>query len=117
MKRISLLLFAAAIAAPAGSPGPSGTGGDDGVATTCGNGVCDPNETSTSCPADCTAGSDGDQYTQALNSRVVDYNQALRIASLRLNGQLPSMADQATITNAPDDPSKKAGYTTLIQGY
>src|SRR5580704_9155597 len=115
MKRISLLI-AAAIAAPACSTGPSGTGGDD-VSTTCGNGVCDPDETATNCPADCTTGGSSDQYTQALNSRVVDYNQALRIASLRLNGQLPSMADQNTINAAPDDASKATAYATLITGY
>jgi len=116
MKRISLLLFAAAIAAPACSTGPSGTGGGDDVSTTCGNGTCDPNENSTSCPADCTT-TTGDQFTQALNNRVVDYNAALRTASLRLTGMLPSAADQATITNAPDDASKKAAYTTLITTY
>jgi hypothetical protein len=117
MKRISLLLFAAAIAAPACSTGPSGTGGGDDVSTTCGNGVCDPNETTDSCPADCTTGTGGDQFTQALNNRVTDYNLALRTASLRLTGMLPSATDQATITNAPDDASKKAAYTTLITTY
>ena len=116
MKRISLLLFAAAIAAPACSTGPSGTGGGDDVSTTCGNGTCDPNETTTSCPADCTS-TTGDQFTQALNNRVVDYNAALRTASLRLTGMLPSATDQATITSAPDDASKKAAYTTLITTY
>jgi hypothetical protein len=115
MKRISPLLFAAALAAPACSTGPSSTGGDD-VSTTCGNGVCDPNETSTTCPADCTTGT-GDQWTTDLNARVVDYNAALKTASLRLTGMLPSMADQATITNAPDDPSKKTAYENLITSY
>jgi hypothetical protein len=114
MKRISLLLFAAAIAAPACSTGGGGGGnGGDDVSTTCGNGVCDPNETSSNCPADCTDTS-GDQFTQALNNRVVDYNQALRIASLRLTGQLPSMADQAAINAAPDDASKATVYQNLI---
>ncbi len=117
MKRISLLLFAAAIAAPACSTGPSGTGGGDDVSTTCGNGVCDPNETDASCPADCTSSGSSDQFTQALNSRVIDYNQALRTAALRLTGQVPSMADQATITNAPDDASKQTAYQTLITTY
>ena len=116
MKRISLLLFAAAIAAPACSTGPSGTGGDD-VSTTCGNGVCDPDETQASCPADCTSSGSSDQFTQALNSRVIDYNQALRTAALRLTGQLPSMADQATITNAPDAASQATAYQTLITTY
>ena len=115
MKRISLLLFAAAIAAPACSTGPSSTGGGDDVSTTCGNGTCDPNETSTTCPADCSTG--GDQYTTELNNRVVDYNAALKTAALRLTGALPSMADQATITNAPDAASQKTAYQTLITSY
>src|SRR5258706_573046 len=72
MQRISVLLFAAALAAPACSTG-DGSGGDD-VSATCGNGVCDPNETNTTCPADCTTG--GDEWDQQLASRVVDFNAA-----------------------------------------
>jgi len=113
MQRISLLLFAAAIAAPACSTGDSG-GGDD-VSATCGNAVCDPNETSTTCPADCST--TGDEWDQQLNSRVVDYNSALRIASLRLTGSLPSMADINAVANAGDDAAKKPVYEALVQGY
>jgi hypothetical protein len=118
MKRISLLMFAAALAAPACSTGPSGGGtGDDSVDTTCGNGVCDGTENSTNCPQDCSAatGSDGsDAYSQALGARVVDYNMALRIASLRLTGELPSLADQKALA-ASSSPADE--YSTLIQGY
>jgi uncharacterized protein DUF1588 len=113
MKRISLLLFAAAFAVPACSTGDSG-GGDD-VSATCGNGVCDPNETSTNCPADCSSG--GDEWDQQLNSRVVDYNAALRIAALRLTGALPTMAEITQVSGAPDDASKKAAYEGLVQQY
>ena len=112
MQRISLLLFAAALAAPACSTGNSG--GDD-VSATCGNAVCDPNEDSTSCPADCTT--TGDEWDQQLNSRVVDYNAALRIAALRLTGALPTMAEINSIATAPDDASKKAAYEGLVQAY
>ena len=119
MKRISLLLFAAAFAAPACSTGPASTGDDDGVATTCGNGVCDPNETAATCPADCQAGSAADQWQAALNSRVIDYNAALRIASLRLTGMLPSQADQDSISNAgtPGSQAQQTAYNALITTY
>jgi hypothetical protein len=114
MQRISLLLFAAAtLAAPACSTG-DGSGGDD-VSATCGNGVCDPNETEATCPADCSAG--GDQWDQQLASRVVDYNAALRIASLRLTGMLPSMADINAVATAGDDAAKKPVYEGLVTGY
>ena len=112
MQRISLLLFAAAIAAPACSTG--GSGGDD-TSSTCGNAVCDPGETEATCPADCSA--TGDQWSQQLNARVVDYNAALKIASLRLTGTVPSMADINSVANAPDDPSKQAAYQALITQY
>ncbi len=113
MQRISVLLFAAALAAPACSTGDGSGGGDD--STTCGNGVCDTGETEASCPADCTQA--GDQWDQQLNSRVVDYNAALKIASLRLTGALPSMADINAVAQAPTDDAKKTAYANLINQY
>src|SRR4051812_31559262 len=113
MQRISVLLFAAALAAPACSTG-DGSGGDD-VSATCGNGVCDPNETNATCPADCTTG--GDQWDQQLNSRVVDYSAALRIAALRLTGALPSMTDINTVAQAGDTGAQKAAYEALVHTY
>ncbi len=112
MQRISLLLFAAAIAAPACSTG--GSGGDD-TSSTCGNAVCDPDETEASCPADCSAS--GDQWSQQLNARVVDYNAALKIASLRLTGTVPSMADINSIASLTDVTAQKAAYEALITQY
>ena len=114
MQRISVLLFAAALAAPACSTGDGGGGGDD-VSATCGNAVCDSGETEASCPADCSA--TGDQWDQQLNSRVTDYNAALRIASLRLTGALPSMADINAVATAPDDAAKKTAYVNLVTQY
>jgi len=111
MQRISVLLFAAALAAPACSTG-DGSGGDD-VSATCGNAVCDTGESEASCPADCS--STGDQWDQQLNNRVYDYNAALRIASLRLTGSLPTMADINAVAQAPDDAAKKAAYETLVK--
>jgi Protein of unknown function (DUF1588) len=113
MQRISVLLFAAALAAPACTTG--GSSGDDGTTATCGNGVCDSGETEASCPADCSQA--GDQWDQTLNSRVVDYNAALRIASMRLTGSLPSMADINSVANAPTDDAKKTAYVALINQY
>jgi len=113
MQRISVLLFAAALAAPACSTGDGG-GGDD-VSATCGNAVCDTGETEASCPADCSQA--GDQWDQQLNSRVTDYNAALRIASMRLTGTLPSMADINAVAQAPDDNAKRTAYTALVQQY
>jgi hypothetical protein len=52
-----------------------------------------------------------------LNSRTVDYNAALRIASMRLTGALPSMADINSVANAPSDDAKKVAYTALITQY
>src|SRR5450755_4853349 len=113
MQRISVLLFAAALAAPACTTG--GSSGDDGTTATCGNGVCDSGETEASCPADCSQA--GDQWDQTLNSRVVDYNAALRIASMRLTGALPSMADINSVANAATDDAKKTTYVALINQY
>ncbi len=98
MKRISFLLLATALTAPActGSVGDgTGSGGSDG--------------------------SDGsgsaDQYQQVLNSRVVDYNAALRIAALRLTGDLPTLAEINSIANAPDAATQATTYQGLIQQY
>jgi len=75
MKRISTLLLAAMSFAV---PACSSTGGDGG-----GSG----NTT-----ADAGAGS-GDEWDQALAERTYDYGAALRIAALRLTGDLPSMTE------------------------
>jgi hypothetical protein len=116
MKRISLVLLAAALAAPACSSSSGGGGGGSGSDSTCGNAVCDPGEDATSCPVDC-GGTNGDQWDQILGQRVVDYNAALRIASLRLTGKLPTMADIDSIKNAPDDAARATTYGNLIKTY
>lgn len=114
MQRISVLLFAAALAAPACSTGDSGDPGT-GTGGTCGDGVCQTGESEASCPTDCTAA--GDQWDQQLQSRTTDYNAALRIASLRLNGKLPTMADIAAVSGAPSDAAKKTAYVALVNQY
>ncbi len=98
MKRISALLLAAALAAPA----CSSDNGDDGM----GSG------------SDTGSGSNtGDEWDDLLGQRQVDYNAALRIAALRLTGNLPTMAEIDQVASAPDDAAKKAAYEGLVQAY
>jgi hypothetical protein len=115
MKRISHLLFAAAaIAAPACSSDSTGGPVDNGV--NCGNGVCDTasGETETSCPIDCAGSGSSDQWDQLLGQRQADYNAALRIASLRLTGHVPTMADMNSVATSADP---KTTYNGLITQY
>ncbi len=100
MKRISILLVAAAsCAVPACSNGVTSTGGgDDGSGSGSGSGS-------------------GDQWDQLLGQRQYDYNAALRIASLRLTGDIPTLAEIQSVANAPDDASKKTAYETLVKDY
>ena len=101
MKRISVLLMAAALAAPACSstmtpaPGP-GSGSDMGSGGSAGS---------------------GDMYDQLLGARKVDYNAALKTAALRLTGDLPSLAEINQIATAADDAAKKTAYESIIQDY
>lgn len=98
MKRISALLLAAAIAAPACS---SSDTGDDGTGSGDGSG----------------SSTTGDEWDQALGQREYDYNAALKIAALRLTGALPTMADINAVSSAPDMAAKKAAYEGLVQDY
>lgn len=99
MKRISILLLAASsFAVPACSNDVTQPGGDDGTGSGSGSGS-------------------QDEWAQILGSRVTDYNAALRIASLRLIGDLPAMTEINQIANAPDDASKKTAYETILRDY
>ena len=53
-------------------------------------------------------------YEEALQNREIDYPSALRIAALRLTGDLPSMQDQKDLQNAGD---AKSTYEALISMY
>ncbi|MDQ3338308.1 MAG: hypothetical protein M4D80_24340 [Myxococcota bacterium] len=92
MKRISILLMAAAFAVPACSS-DSSTGDD--------------------MPGDDTPGPT-DEWDRELAKREYDYNAALRIASLRLTGDLPSMTEINQVASAPDLPAKKVAYEALV---
>ncbi len=95
MKRISILLMATALAVPACSSDSSGpnTMGDD------------------------TMTGSGDEWDQELAKREYDYNAALRIAALRLTGDLPTMDEILQVSNAPDLAAKKAAYEGLVTNY
>ncbi len=97
MKRISRLLMIAAFAVPAACSGGDGKGDDDDT------------------PGD----DDGstDPFDQILEQREYDYNAALRIASLRLTGDLPTMAEINEIATPTDLTVKKSLYEARIQEY
>lgn len=100
MKKISALLFAAtSMVACVGQPDDPGTGGGD---DTMGSG-------SGSNPVD--------EWDQLLGQRQVDYPAALRIAALRLTGDLPTMDETNSVASPADDAGKKAAYETLVRAY
>jgi len=106
MKRISILLLAAtSFAVPACSNDVTGNGGDDGSGSGSGSG------------SGAGSGSAVDEFGQVLASRVIDYSAALRIASLRLNGALPTMTEIKQVSGAADDAAKKTAYEALIRDY
>ncbi len=83
-----------------------------GVAA-CGSGV-DP-------VGDDTGGDDdpdptGDEWDQLLDGRTVDYSAALRIAALRLTGELPRLVEIKAVGDAPAE-QKQAVYESLVRGY
>lgn len=99
MKRISFLLIAAtSFAVPACNSDPSPGPGDDA-------------------PGDDQPGPGGDEWDQALDKREYDYNAALRIAALRLTGDIPSVTEINSISSLADNESKKAAYETLVRDY
>jgi hypothetical protein len=96
MKRISRLLLVTAFAVPAAcSSGDGGSSGDDD----------DDDDGST------------DPFDQILEQREPDYNAALRIAALRLTGDLPTMAEINEISAVSDLATKKSLYEARIKQY
>jgi hypothetical protein len=57
-----------------------------------------------------------DEWDDKLAERVVDYSAALRIAALRLTGELPTLAELEAVAGAPD-PARKAVYEAQVDGY
>lgn len=96
MKRISTLLLAAAFAVPACGGDPTQTGDDEGSGSGSGS---------------------GDEWDQALDAREYDYSAALRIAALRLTGDLPTMTEINSVATPTDLAAKKAAYEALVTDY
>lgn len=57
-----------------------------------------------------------DEWDDRLAEREVDYSAALRIASLRLTGDLPTLVEVKAL-GAALDVEKKAVYESLVRGY
>src|SRR4051812_45509769 len=108
MKRISILLLAAtSFAVPACSSDVTPNGGDDGSGSNTGS--------NTGSNQGSNQGS-GDQWDQILGNRTTDYNAALRIAALRLTGNLPSVTEINEVAAATGDAQKTA-YVNRITEY
>jgi hypothetical protein len=58
-----------------------------------------------------------DEWDDKLAARVVDYSAALRIAALRLTGELPTLAELTQVGDAPDDATRKAAYEAQLHRY
>jgi hypothetical protein len=107
MKRISILLLATASLTAAACTGDATSnngggnngGGDDGSGSAGGS-----------------AGSGG-QLDQTLANRTLDYNAALRIAAVRLTGNLPTMDEINQIAKVTDPAAQKTAYSALIDKY
>jgi uncharacterized protein DUF1585 len=58
-----------------------------------------------------------DEWDDKLAERVADYSAALRIAALRLTGELPTLAELRQVGDAPDDAARKAAYEAQLHRY
>lgn len=58
-----------------------------------------------------------DEWDQRLSERTLDYNAALRIASLRLTGELPTLADIKALAAAATPAEAKAVYEATVRAY
>ena len=58
-----------------------------------------------------------DEWDDKLAERVVDYSAALRIAALRLTGELPTLAELMQVGDAPDPAAKKLAYEAQLRHY
>jgi hypothetical protein len=60
---------------------------------------------------------DHDEWDDKLAEREVDYNAALRIAALRLTGELPTLTELDAIATAPDLAAQRTAYESQVQRY
>ena len=82
----------AGVACTGGSSGDDSVGDDDGTGPT-------------------------DEWDQKLAEREVDYNAALRIASLRLTGKLPTLAEVKAVADAGSVDAQKVVYESFLRSY
>ncbi len=101
MKRFGTWLGVGACLWMAMAPGCGGDADDSGLADVDDSQPDDPSTTT-------------DEWTALLAMRTVDYSAALRIAALRLTGQLPTLAEIKFVADAVD---QKAAYEALIAQY
>lgn len=106
MKRAPILAALAALAALSigCSSQPGGTGDDD-IDDGSDAGVTDPGT---------DAAPQRDEWDELLDQREYDYNAALRIAALRLTGDLPTLAEIKFVADAVD---QQAAYEALVAQY
>jgi hypothetical protein len=95
-------LAGAALAALVGACGDDGGGGGDDDTAPDAGGVGTPDATPQ------------DKWDELLGARKTDYNAALRIAALRLTGNLPTLAEINYVAQASD---QKAAYESMIDAY
>ena len=67
--------------------------------------------------ADAGAGEARDEWDDRLDEREVDYSAALRIAALRLTGELPSLAEIQSLASAGGEAAQAEVYRSLVEGY
>ncbi len=58
----------------------------------------------------------GDEWDQRLDDREVDYSAALRIAALRLTGELPTLVEIRAVADAPE-AQRPDVYASIVGGY
>jgi hypothetical protein len=66
---------------------------------------------------DAGTGEPRDEWDERLGEREVDYNAALRVAALRLTGELPTLAEIKSVANAGDLPAQRTVYRALVKSY
>jgi len=67
--------------------------------------------------ADAGAAEERDEWDDRLDEREVDYSAALRIAALRLTGELPSLAEIQGLAQAGDLATQAEVYRATVEGY
>lgn len=83
----------------------------------CGSSGGDNGDTGENPAADAGVEEERDEWDDRLDEREVDYNAALRIAALRLTGELPTLAEVKALSQAGDLSAQKTVYESLVQSY